>query len=524
MMVCMSAPPLDHETCYRAVSGRDRRFDGVFYTAVKTTGIYCRPSCPARTPASRNVTFHPTAASAQAAGFRACKRCLPDATPGSPRWDVNADTAGRAMRLINDGVVDRAGVEELARQVGYTSRHLNRLLVAEVGAGPLALARARRAQTARVLVETTDLPLTDVAFAAGFSSVRQFNESFKEVYDAAPRELRRGFETRAGRAPQPPEAERGPHPSKAPGVTRLPIRLAVRTPYAGKALLAFLAPRTVAGVETARINPGGEGTYARTLRLPHGVGAVEVHLSDHEEVGTAQVDATLHLADLRDLGAAVERTRRLLDADADPLAVRTALESDKILGPLIAHHPGLRVPGHVDGEEIAVRAVLGQQISVARARTLAGDLTEKHGQRIETSYDDLTHLFPTSDSLSRLTPEDYPMPRARGRALISLTKALADEQIRLDRSTDRHDVREALLALPGIGPWTADYIAMRALGDPDVFLATDVGIKHALTNLGHDPTHAERLADTWRPWRSYAQIHLWQSLHDVQDQEQQEKI
>src|SRR3954467_11381821 len=340
---------LDPESCYRAVKSRDRRVDGVFYTAVRTTGLYRRPSCPARTPAFHNVTFHPSAASAQAAGYRACKRCLPDATPGSPDWDVAATAAGRAMRLIADGVVDREGVEGLARRVGYTPRHLTRLLTAELGAGPLALARARRAQTARVLVETTDLSLADVAFAAGFSSIRQFNDTVREVYAATPSELRGG---------------RG---KGAPGGT-LQLRLAVRTPFAGRPLLAFLATRAVTGVEVAT-----ETTYARTLRLPHGTGTVELELTDHsDELGTAFVPATFRLADLRDLASAVERARRLVDADCDPVAIRDAFAGDPVLGARVRDLPGLRVPGHVDGDELAVRAVLGQQVTVAAARTTAG--------------------------------------------------------------------------------------------------------------------------------------------------------
>src|SRR3954447_26309058 len=274
---------LDPESCYRAVKSRDRRFDGVFYTAVRTTGIYCRPSCPARTPAFHNVTFHPSAASAQAAGFRACKRCLPDATPGSPDWDVAATAAGRAMRLIADGVVDRDGVEGLARRVGYTPRHLTRLLTAELGAGPLALARARRAQTARVLVETTDLTYADVAFAAGFASVRQFNDTVREVYAASPTDLRG---RRGGR----------------PATGTVTMRLAVRTPYAGRELLAFLAMRAVPGVEAA-----GEGWYARTLALPHGSGTVRLEIPDEPEPGqTAFATATFTLEDLRDTAAASE--------------------------------------------------------------------------------------------------------------------------------------------------------------------------------------------------------------------------
>jgi len=480
---------LDLESCYRAVKSRDRRFDGVFYTAVRTTGIYCRPSCPARTPAFHNVTFHPTAAAAQAAGYRACKRCLPDATPGSPDWDVAADVAGRAMRLIADGVVDRDGVDGLAHRIGYTTRHLSRILTQELGAGPLALARAKRAQTARVLLETSDLGAADVAFASGFSSVRQFNETIREVYDATPTRLRGG---------------RG---AGANGGT-LQLRLAVRTPFAGRPLLAFLATRAVPGVEVAT-----DTTYARTLRLPHGTGTVELELADHrDESGTAFVPATFRLTDLRDLAAAVERARRLVDADCDPVAIRDAFAGDPILGPRAREIPGLRVPGHVDGDELAVRAVLGQQVTVAAARTAAGRLAEQYGEPLAEPQGGLTHVFPTADRLAELDPEDLPMPRSRGRALIALCRALADGDLRLDRGADRDDVRRDLLAIPGVGPWTADYIALRALGHPDVFLPTDIGIRDALRLLGRDPAEADDLAERWRPWRSYAQLHLWQTL------------
>jgi AraC family transcriptional regulator of adaptative response / DNA-3-methyladenine glycosylase II len=480
---------LDPESCYRAVKSLDRRFDGVFYTAVRTTGIYCRPSCPARTPAFHNVTFHPSAASAQAAGYRACKRCLPDATPGSPDWDVAASAAGRAMRLIVDGVVDREGVDGLARRVGYTPRHLTRILSAELGAGPLALARARRAQTARVLIETTELTYADVAFASGFSSVRQFNDTIREVYAASPTDLRG---RRGGRAT----------------TGTITMRLAVRTPYAGSALLGFLAPRAVPGVEAA-----GEGWYARTLSLPHGTGTVRLEVPDVVEPGqTAFVTATFELEDLRDTAAASERVRRMLDADCDPVAVADAFAGDAVIGPLVRATPGLRVPGHVDGHEIAVRAVLGQQVSIAGARTVAAGLVARHGRPVGRPVDGLTHLFPDAATLAGLAPEDLPMPRARGRALIALCAALADGRLSLDRGPDRGDVRRALLAIPGIGPWTADYIALRALGHPDVFLPTDIGIRDALTGLGRDPSSAAELAAAWSPWRSYAQLHLWQTL------------
>jgi len=480
---------LDRESCYRAVKSRDRRFDGVFYTAVRTTGIYCRPSCPARTPALANVTFHPSAAAAQAAGYRACKRCLPDATPGSPDWDVAADAAGRAMRLVGDGVVDREGVTGLAARLGYTPRHLTRLLTAELGAGPLALARAKRAQTARVLIETTELTYADIAFAAGFSSVRQFNDTIREVYATTPSDLRG---RRGGRAT----------------TGTVTMRLAVRTPYAGSALLGFLATRAIPGVEAA-----GDGWYSRTLALPHGTGRVRLEIPDVVAGGeTAFVIATFALDDLRDIAAAVERVRRMLDADCDPIAVAEAFAGDPLIGPLVRRVPGLRVPGHVDGNEIAVRAVLGQQVSVAGARTVAARLTRAHGRPLAQPTEELTHLFPDAATIAALDPEDLPMPRSRGRALVTLCAALADGTIALDRGADRGDVRRALLELPGIGPWTADYIALRALGHPDIFLPTDIGIRDALTGLGQDPARAADLAEGWRPWRSYAQLHLWQTL------------
>lgn len=480
---------LDREACYGAVKSRDRRFDGVFYTAVRTTGIYCRPSCPARTPAYHNVTFHPTAAAAQAAGYRACKRCLPDATPGSPDWDVAADVAGRAMRLIGDGVVDREGVDGLARHLGYTTRHLSRILTQELGAGPLALARAKRAQTARVLLETTDLGVADVAFAAGFSSVRQFNDTVREVYAATPTRLRGGRGT-----------------SGTSGT--LELRLAVRTPFAGRALWDFLATRAVAGVEVA-----AGTTYSRTLRLPHGTGTVSLELTDHPEPGaTAFVPATFRLTDLRDLSAAVERVRRLVDADCDPVAIGDAFAGDRLLGRWVRRTAGLRVPGHVDGAELAVRAVLGQQVTVAAARTTAARLTASNGTPVPEPVEGLTHLFPSAERLGELSPDTLPMPRSRGRALVAVSRALASGELTLDRGADRDDVRRRLLDLPGIGPWTADYIALRALGDPDVFLPTDIGIRDALRALGADPADAPDLAERWRPWRSYAQLHLWHTL------------
>lgn len=482
----------DVEACYRVVKSRDPRFDGVFYTGVTTTGIYCRPSCPALTPRRGNVTFHRTAAAAQAAGFRACKRCLPDATPGSSEWDVAADVAGRAMRLIADGVVERDGVEGLARRVGYTARHLDRVLVSQLGAGPLALARARRAQTGRILIETTAMPFSDVAFAAGFSSIRQFNDTIRQVYAASPTQLR---------AKRPRGTSSG----------QVELRLAVRAPFAGSELLGFLSARAIAGVEAA-----GPGWYARTLSLPHAPGRVRLELDG--DPAARFVRCRLEVDDLRDLPAAVERCRRLVDADCDPVAVAETLSGDPMLAPLVAARPGLRVPGHVDGNEVAVRAVLGQQVSVRGAATIAARLVAKYGRQCgdaergaDAGMPD--RLFPPADVLAEVDPETLPMPRARGRALTALCAALAAGDIPLDRSADRDDVRQRLLAVPGIGPWTADYIALRALGHPDVFLPTDVGVRHALLRLRPDGVLPD--LTRWRPWRSYALLHLWTSLADA---------
>lgn len=481
----------DADRCYRAVVGKDRRFDGVFYTGVRTTGIYCRPSCPAVTPRRKNVSFFRTAAAAQRAGYRACRRCRPDLTPGSPEWDVKADVAGRAMRMIADGVVEREGVDGLASRTGYSTRQLNRVITSHLGAGPLSLARAQRAHTARILIETTSMALTDVAFAAGFSSVRQFNATMLDVYAATPSALR------ASR-PGPRSAE-----ALAPGIVT--VSLAVREPFYAESLLDFLAHRMVGGVEASI----GD-SYLRTLRLPRGHGQVSLT----PKVG-GQVECVLRLTDLRDLSSAVERCRRLLDLDADPIAIDQHLAADVLLRPLVQARPGMRVPGHVDGFEVAVRAVVGQQISVSGARTVASRLTEQFGETItDSAAPGLNRLFPAAQALAAANPGSLPLPRPRGRTLVGLAAAVAEGKVVLDRSADRGDVRAALVAVPGIGPWTADYISLRALGDPDVFLATDLGVRKAMTSLGYSGGDRDRAAraEFWRPWRSYALMHIWKSL------------
>ncbi len=478
---------LDQDACYRAVKGRDRRFDGMFYTAVSTTGIYCRPSCPAMTPRRGNVSFFRTAAGAQGAGYRACRRCLPDATPGSPEWDVAADVAARAMRLVADGVVEREGVEGLAMRLGYSSRQLNRVVTQAFGAGPLALSRSQRAQTARVLIETTDLSFAEVAFAAGFASIRQFNDTVREVYAATPTDLRARAGSRVARG--------------AAGTIR--TRVAVREPFAADDLHLFLAVHVVPGIEAV-----GPGWYERSVRLPHGPGVVRIELGDRPP---GQVPCTFTLSDARDLAPAIERARRLLDADGDPVAVDEALGEDTALHGLVVARPGLRVPGQLDGAEVAVQTVLGQQVSVASARTSAARLVQTYGDQLDLDGDHhVTRLFPTSERLAAIDPEDpsaLRMPRARARALTGLAAALADGRVRLDRSADRAETRAAMLALPGIGPWTADYVAMRALGDPDAFLPTDIGVRNAARALGIDDVVGR--SEAWRPWRSYALLRLW---------------
>jgi AraC family transcriptional regulator, regulatory protein of adaptative response / DNA-3-methyladenine glycosylase II len=491
----------DFDQCYRAVRSKDARFDGWFVTAVTSTGIYCRPSCPAITPKRANVRFLPSAAAAQRAGFRACKRCRPDASPGSPEWNLRADAVGRAMRLIRDGAVEREGVTGLARRLGFSERHLHRQLVAELGAGPLALARAQRAQTARLLIETTTLPFTDVAFAAGFPSIRQFNDTVREVFATTPTALRQG--TR-----REPRQLRHRGDVQVAGAPALTLRLRHRAPLDVAALLAFLGARAVPGVESW--NPAGNGTYRRALALPHGPGVAALAPGDPR--GGDHVRCELRLSDLRDLVAAVQRCRRLLDLDADPVAVDDALAADSLLAPLVRKAPGRRVPGAVDGAELAVRAVLGQQVSVAGARTLAGRLTAALGEALpEALADDvLTHAFPSADALAAADPAELPLTRARAHALGVLCGAVAEGSLALDPGADRDATRERLLTLPGIGPWTAEYVAMRALGDPDAFPATDLGVRKALERLGPraDP-------ERWRPWRAYALQHLWASLAEA---------
>ncbi|TGD86220.1 DNA-3-methyladenine glycosylase 2 family protein [Mycolicibacterium sp. CH28] len=484
----------DFDRCYRAVQSKDSRFDGWFVTAVLTTGIYCRPSCPVRLPLARNVCFHPTAAAAQRAGFRACKRCRPDASPGSPEWNIRGDAVARTMRLIADGAVDREGVTGLAARMGYTARQLERMLQVEVGAGPLALARAQRVQTARVLIETTDMTFSDVAFAAGFSSIRQFNDTVRAACHTTPTELRH-------------KAARRNAPGLPAGSQSLAVRLPVRAPFAYAGAFGHLAAGVVPGCEEVR-----DGAYRRTLRLPSGHGVVSLTPQpDH-------VQCTLVLENVRDLSTAIARCRRLLDLDADPEAVVDVLGADAMLGQVVAKAPGQRIPRAVDEQELAIRAVLGQQVSTKAARTHAGRLVNAYGSPVTDPHGDLTHTFPSCAQLADIDPAHLAMPDARRRSVCALIAALASGELVLDPGCDWQRARDQLLALPGIGPWTAEIVAMRGLGDPDAFPVSDLGVRQAAKRLGlaTDARSLTEHSNRWRPWRSYAVQHLWTTLdHSV---------
>jgi len=482
----VSVAELEFEQCYRAVESRDARFDGLFIVGVRTTRVYCRPSCPSLViPKRGNVAFYRAAAAAQLAGLRACKRCRPDAVPGSPEWDVRADLVGRAMRLIGDGVIDREGVPGLARRLAVSERQLQRLLVTAVGAPALALARARRAQTARLLIEATALPFVEVAFAAGFASVRQFNATIREIYATSPSELRSA-------------RRRGARSASANG--RLELRLPLRRPWQGETALAWLAARAVPGVEETSTD-----SYRRTLSLPGGTGLVT--LEPHED----HVRARLELEDISDLAVAVDRCRRLLDLDADPGAIADALARDARLGRLVGARPGLRVPGTVDPAETAVRAVLGQQVSVAAARTLAARLVRAAGNPLDEPAGGLTHAFPSPEAIAEADLEGVGLPDSRRRTLRELAARLASGRLDLGLGADRATARRELVSIAGVGEWTATYVSLRALGDPDAFPASDLGVRRGARALGlpEEPRALVARAERWRPWRSYAAHYLW---------------
>ncbi len=475
---------LDVDAAYAALAARDRRFDGRIWFGVTSTGVYCRPVCPAQTPKAANVRFFASPAAAVSSGFRACRRCRPDSAPGSRHWDHRGDLAATALRLIAEGAVDDGGVAGLARSLHVSERHLHRTLVAEVGAGPLHLAVSRRAQTARLLIEQTTLPLTDVAFAAGFSSIRQFNDVMRREFGLPPSQLRRA-----------------PSAQLAAADPSLVLRLRLRAPYDSDAVGEFLAARAVDGLEVHESTRRG-WTHRRVVPLPSRAAVVGVEVvGDHVVVRSD--------ADLRDTAALVHRVRRWLDLDADPATIAAALSADPVLAPLVASRPGLRVPTTVDAWETVVRTIVGQQVSVAGARTLLGRIVRDLGSSDVGGL----RAFPTAAEVAEAGPDRIAavgLPGARARSLAAVASGVADGSIDL-RSGDLDTVGAALLAVPGIGPWTVSYVRLRALGDPDVLPETDLGIRHGAAALGlpDAPRALAARARAWSPWRSYAAQHLW---------------
>jgi AraC family transcriptional regulator, regulatory protein of adaptative response / DNA-3-methyladenine glycosylase II len=478
---------LDHDACYRAVATRDARFDGRFFTAVTTTGIYCRPVCPARTPKRENMVFYPSAAAAQEAGFRPCLRCRPETSPDLGAWRGTSNTVSRALVLIESGTLDQGDVEALAGRLGLGERQLRRLFRQHLGASPVAVAQTRRVLLAKQLIHETHLSMTDVALASGFGSVRRFNETFQRLYDRSPIALRR---TRQA-------------PASAAGAVTL--MLPYKPPYDWDAILAFLAPRAIPGVEAVK-----DGVYARAIVIGDAKGAFVA-----QPTGTDRIAVTVHFPKLEALPAIIARVRRLFDLAADPLAIAEHLSRDVHLAPLVAARPGLRVPGAWDGFEVGVRAILGQQITVSAAIQIAGKIAAQYGEPLGEpvpGFPDLTRVFPSAKSLAGADLSALPMPRARSVSLSALAAAVAADPLLLGPKASLEEAITTLRRLPGIGEWTAQYIAMRELREPDAFPAADIGLMRAMADeAGIRPSAAALTAqaESWRPWRAYAAIHLW---------------
>jgi AraC family transcriptional regulator of adaptative response / DNA-3-methyladenine glycosylase II len=480
---------LDPDACYRAIATRDARFDGRLFIAVKTTGIYCRPICPARTPKRENLVFYPSAAAAQEAGFRPCLRCRPETAPDLGVWRGTSNTVSRALALIEKGGLDGADVEALAERLGVGERQLRRLFRRHLGASPIAVAQTRRVLLAKHLIHETRLPMSEVALAAGFGSIRRFNETFQRLFGRAPSTLRRG-----GAAPTGPTGE-------------VVILLPYRPPYDWPAMLAFLRARAIPGVETVT-----RDGYARTIEIGGAHGTVAVR-----PTALNALRATIQFPQLSALPTIVARLRRVFDLVADPEVIGAHLAEDPALAPLVAARPGLRVAGAWDGFELAVRALLGQQITVTAAVGLAGKLVATYGKPLTGAirgFDGLTHVFPGPERLAEDDLSGLGLTRARAAALGSLARAvIADPELfGPRRSLDEAIVK--LRALPGVGEWTAQYIAMREMREPDAFPAADIGLMRALADRkGRRPSPAALLAraERWRPWRAYAAQHLWAS-------------
>jgi AraC family transcriptional regulator of adaptative response / DNA-3-methyladenine glycosylase II len=484
---------LDREVCYRALCARDPRFDGRFYTGVKTTRIYCRPVCPAPAPRLEHCVFLASPAAAHEAGFRPCLRCRPELTPGPSGWWGMSPVVQQALGMIAGGDSDGCRLSQVETRLGVSGRHLRRLFIRHLGAAPVAVAQAHRLLFAKQLITDTAMPMADVAFASGFGSVRRFNAVVRRTYDRSPRELRQA----AGRQADGDQGDSG-----AAGIS---LRLPYRPPYDWDSVIAFLAPRAIPGVESA-----DRRAYRRTFSLDGARGALAVSPAAGHHLA-----ATIWINRITALPGVVARLRRVFDLDADATAIEHHLSRDRRLAPLLAARTGLRVPGAWDAFETAVRAVLGQQISVAAATTLAGRLASAYGEQAARDRAaralGLSVRFPAPRALAGADLRQVGLPRARAAALSSLAATVARDRSVLSPRGDTRSAVEQLTALPGIGPWTAEYIAMRVLRDPDAFPASDLGLLRAVQIAGRRATPREliEIADAWRPWRAYAAMHLW---------------
>jgi AraC family transcriptional regulator of adaptative response / DNA-3-methyladenine glycosylase II len=466
---------LSHTICRSARLARDPRFDGKFFIGVHSTGIYCRPVCPAPSPKEHNVEYYPSAAAAAEAGLRPCLRCRPECSPGTPAWLGSSVTVSRALRLISEGALEEDSVDRLAERLGIGSRHLRRLFLEHLGATPVAVAQTRRLLAAKKLIDETTLPLTEIAIASGFGSIRRFNAAFLETWGRSPRELRRA---------------RGRTPAAGPCT----LELRYRPPFDWTALLGFLAGRAIGGVEHVEGN-----TYSRTIVTNRGPGWIEVR-----PARTAALTLSVHCPDSSELLTIASRVRRLFDLDADPQAIASHLRGDPLLKPLLKARPGVRVPGAWDGFELGVRAIVGQQVSVAGASTLAARLAKRFGEPVPFDVEGLTHTFPTPAPLADADLA-IGLPAARAETIRQFARAVASGEVTFDAGVDSLAFQEKLQLLPGVGPWTAQYIAMRALSDPDAFPSGDLVLRRACS---------EAETETWRPWRAYAAMHIWQGVKD----------
>ena len=478
----------DNEIYERARLSRDARFDGQFFVGVRTTGIYCRPICPANSPRSENISFYPTAAAASEAGFRPCLRCRPECAPGTPAWHGTSTTVRRGLKLIANGALDDGNIEQLAERLGVTSRHLRRLFTQHLGASPLAVAHTQRLHFAKRLIDQTRLPMQDIAVAAGYGSVRRFNDAFRRTYGRAPRDLRRKHRESGG----------------TPGLEGFDMRLTYREPFDWHGQLKFFAARAIPGVEHA-----DDARYLRSVRIGEQVGVLEIRHDD--ELGELAV--RLHGIDTVNLYPVVQSVRDMFDVDAPVDVIARQLRKDAVLQKALRRQPGIRVPGTWDGYELTVRAILGQQVSVKAATTLAGRIAERYGEPF--SHDTLTRLFPAPEKLMRARFNDIGLVSARAETIRAVSRAIVDGSISFDGAQDPAEFCRSLVDIKGIGEWTAQYVAMRALKNPDAFPASDLGLLKALDQEHGGrmrPAELEQRANAWRPWRAYAALLLWSTL------------